>query len=230
MRRDEDDAAANVADMAPHLWVQANHDLRQPLQALFFMTRSLARIADAKVQETAAYMEAALQGLQGKLELLTELSRLETGSKVPRFHTCGLAAVCQSLLPGMTTLAAGQGVRLRTRFVEAQVVSDEQLLSLMVRSLTLNALKLANQPDVLMASRRRDTRVNVEFYFKGAAIGDAQRKGAFVQLSPKDHPSSELALGLGFIAHLGQSLDHVLECKTLPRDGVCLALSLPEAA
>jgi signal transduction histidine kinase len=234
MRRDEDhagsDASGSCEALAPQLWVQANHDLRQPLQALFFMTRSLARAGDAKVRETAAYMEAALQGLQNKLELVTELSRLEAGSKVPQLCTCALADICQSLMPKMTTLAAGHDIDLRSRLGDAKVVSDGQLLNLMVRSLMLNAIKLANRGDVLMASRKRGKRVSLEVYFKSAPIGDAQTKGAFVQLSPKDQPSSELGLGLGFIEHLGQSLDHQLERKILPNAGVRLALLLPAAA
>jgi signal transduction histidine kinase len=215
--------------IAPHLWAQANHDLRQPVQALFFMARSLARtVDDAGARETITYMDAALQGLQAKLDLLTELSRIESGTKVPELRPCALLEICQELLPSLTALAAKHGVALRSRLRTATVKSDAVLLTLLVRSMILNALKLTNHGDILMGSRRRADSVNVELYFRGA-LGDAQRKSAFVQLSQKNGPASELGLGLGFISCLARRLNHTLAFRPLMQNGVCLALALPAA-
>jgi two-component system, sensor histidine kinase len=218
--------------LVPILWAQANHDLRQPLQALFFMTRSLARtLEDAKQQETVKYMEAALRGLQTKLDLLTDLSRIDSGSKAPELRPCSLVEIFQSLLPALSAIAAAQGIRLRSSLSPAIVTSDATLLTLMIRSLILNAFKLANHSDVLVGRRRRADRVSLELYFKGPAVSEAHLRGAFVELTPqKSEPtSSELGLGLGFIAHLGRSLDHAIECSSLPHGGICIALSLPRA-
>jgi hypothetical protein len=82
-----------------------------------------------------------------------------------------------------------------------------------------------------MGSRRQAERARLEIYFRGAPVSEAHRRGAFVQvlLQNDDPTSSEVGLGLGFMAHLGRGLDHALESKTLSRDGVRLALSLPLA-
>jgi two-component system, sensor histidine kinase len=212
------------------LWAEANHDLRQPLQALVFITRSLSKsLTDAKQQESIRYMQAALTGLQTKLDLLTELSRIESGKSIPTLRPCSLAEICEGLLPEMTALAAAHDVEMRTKFTNIKVTSDASLLSLLVRSLVLNALKVCNPGSLLMAWRRRTQRVSLELYFKGAPVGESQLRGAFVQLLlQKDDPStSQVGLGLGFMAHLGRSLGHSLESSALPRDGIRLALLLP---
>ena len=233
MHLGDNGAAANArgpGELAPHLWVQANHDLRQPLQALVFMVRSLARGGDpAKVQETASYMEAALGGLQTKLDLLTELSRLECGAKVPTLRPCALAPMCQQVLPALTSIAAGHDITVRSRLFDANVLSDAQLLGLLVRSLALNAIKFASRGAVLMATRRHRQKINLDFYFGGPVIGEQQQKAAFVNVSPRDGAGVELGLGLGFIAHLARNLDHDVACKTLLEEGVCLSLAMPLA-
>ena len=216
--------------LVPLLWAEANHDLRQPLQAMVFITRSLARsLTDTKQQESLRYMQAALDGLQTKLDLLTELSRIESGKSIPTLRSCSLTEVCESLLPEMNALAAAHGVEMRTKFTPVRVTSDDALLYLLVRSLLLNALKLCNPGGLLMACRRRSQRASLELYFKGVPVSESLGRGAFVQLlQKKDDPTTaQLGLGLGFMAHLGRSLDHSLESTALPGDGVRLALSLP---
>jgi signal transduction histidine kinase len=227
-----DELTGDDGSSVPLLWTEANHDLRQPLQALVFITRSLAQtLHDPKQQEQLRYMQAALKGLQTKLDLLTDLSRIESGKSIPTLRSCSLAEVCESLLPEMSALAAAHGVRMRAKLALAPVTSDMTLLTLLVRSLLLNALKLCNPGDLLIGCRRRAERVRLEIYFRGVPVSEVHGRGAFVQLLiQKDDPTtSEVGLGLGFMAHLGRSLDHALESKSLSRDGVRLALSLPHA-
>ena len=227
-----EDIDQSSSPLVPLLWAQANHDLRQPVQALFFMTRSLARTLDeAKQQETVKYMELALQDLQTKLDMLTELSRIEIGLKVPALRPCALVEIYHSLLPAMSAIAVAHGIRLRSRVSRVMVMSDATLLATVIRSLLLNALKLANRSDVLVGCRRRADKFSLEFYFKGPPISEAHQQGAFIQLAlQKNEPTtSELGLGLGFIAHLCRTLDHAIECTALPRGAMRLALSLPPA-
>ena len=137
------------------------------------------------------------------------------------------------MLSPLRAIADTQGMRLRCTLSRSVLVtSDVTLLALLVRSLIMNALKLANRSDILIGCRRRAERVNLELYFKGAPVSEALQRGAFVQLTSEhgETASSELGLGLGFIANLGLWLDHSIDCKILPPAGVCLALSLPTAA
>jgi two-component system, sensor histidine kinase len=235
MTQGENGASGEITDpsssaLVPLLWAQANHDLRQPLQALFFMTRSLARsLEEPKHQETVTYMELALKGLQKKLDMLTELSRIETGLKIPELSPCPLAETYEALLPAMNAIAVAHGIRLRSRIARVTVLSDATLLTTVIKSLLLHALKLSNRSDVLVGSRRRADKFSLEIYFKGAPLSEAHQRGAFVQIAvQKDEPSaSELGLGLGFIAHLCRALNHAIECTPLPRGGMRLALTLP---
>jgi signal transduction histidine kinase len=226
---DPSEEQADGNELIPMLWAQADHDLRQPLHALFYMTRTLGRsLPDPKQRETIQYMELALQGLQTKLDLLMDLSRIDSGSSVPTLTACSVHTMCEALSAALADIARAHGVHLRFCVSPGEVVSDQALLSLMIRSLILNALKLANRSNVLVGSRRRLGRIRLEVYFRATPLSEGQQRGAFVQLATTP-ATSELGLGLGFLAHLGRSLDHRIECRSLPGSGVCLALSLPAA-
>jgi signal transduction histidine kinase len=232
MQRNKDPTALRTTTtpgpLVPNLWVEANHDLRQPLHALFFMTRSLARSGnDPKLKEIAKYMQAALQGLQTKIDLLTLLSRIECSSTIPLLRPCTLGQIWEDLLGLLSVVAEGQGVRLRSCVHDVCVTSDPVLLSLIVKSLVLNAVKLTTDRDVLIGSRRRALGVSLELYFRGSDVGEMQAKGAFVNVSSRDEAgSSELGLGLGFIGHLAKRLGHHLDCLMRAPGTVCLALSI----
>ncbi len=161
--------AAEVSEtLTPRLWAQANHDLRQPLQALFFMTRSLARsLQDQQQRETVQYMEAALQGLQTKLNMLTDLSRIVSGTRLPTLRPCSILEICRAMSDNISALATSRGIRLRFRVSPILVISDEALLGLLIKSLILNGLKLANRGDLLIGSRRRGNRVRLECISRG---------------------------------------------------------------
>jgi signal transduction histidine kinase len=190
------------------------------------MTRSLAcGGGDAKRHEILKYMEAALQGMQAKFDLLTLLSRIECQFGAPVLQPCGLGRIWRDLSAGLRATAEGQGVRLRSRVRDIQVTSDPALLPLLVKSLVLNAVKLTNNNDVLVASRRRADASHLELYFRGSEFGEMPHRGAFVNVSSRDEAtSSELGLGLGFVARLANHLGHYLDCTDLARGGVRIAL------
>jgi signal transduction histidine kinase len=208
------------------LWTQASHDLLQSVHALMLITRTLSGASDeAALRRAVEHMDKALYGLQGKIELLTELSRLEA----PELRLCTLAELHDRVMPEMEAVAEQQGIGLRSRSPRGVVLSDCKLLAMVLRSLIMNAIRLGHGHDVFVGWRERVGYVRLELYFKAPPIGAAQARSALIELRDRRNgrPTGALGLGLGFVAHLCRALGHGLEYTRLPASGQRIAVSLP---
>jgi two-component system, sensor histidine kinase len=223
-------ASDRTGDLTPAtLWAQASHDLRQPVQALLILTRTILFASDdVELRRAVEHMEKALDALQGKLELLTELSRLET----PELRHCSLAELHNRVMAEMEAVAEQHGIGLRSRSPRGVVWSDSKLLVMVFRSLIMNAIRLGHGGDILVGWRRRGAHVRLELYFKAPPIGALQARSALIELRHRSDgkPTGALGLGLGFVAHLCRALGHGLEYTRLPANGQRIAVSLPLTA
>jgi signal transduction histidine kinase len=211
------------------LWAQASHDLQQSVQALMLITRTLLGASDeAALRRAVDHMDKALYGLQGKIELLTELSRLEA----PEPHLCALAELHDRVMAEMEAVAEQHGIGLRSCSPRGVVRSDGKVLAMVLRSLIINAIRLVHGDDILVGWRQRGGHVRLELYFKSPPIGAAQARSALIELHNRrdGKPTGALGLGLGFVAHLCHALGHGLEYTRLPETGQRIAVSLALAA
>ncbi len=79
----ERDAAREEAERAnlakSKFLAAASHDLRQPLQALFFLSAALARhVGDHNGRDLLSRLDQGLDTMKGLLDGLLEVSRLDT--------------------------------------------------------------------------------------------------------------------------------------------------------
>jgi two-component system CheB/CheR fusion protein len=198
------------------------------VQALLLLTRTLTGASDeAALRRTVEHMDQALHGLQGKLELITELSRLEA----PELYPCSLEALHDRVMRDMEALAEQHGIGLRSRTPRGRVRSEAKLLAMVFKSLIMNAIRLGHGGDMLVGWRHRGGHVRLELYFKAPPISAAQAQSALIELRDRSgRPTGELGLGLGFVAHLCSLLGHGLEHTPLPGGGQRLTVTLPLAA
>jgi signal transduction histidine kinase len=219
------------AASAALLWAQASHDLRQPVQALLFLTHTILSdtLDRGMLRRTVERMDDALYGLQGKLELLNELSQLEADRKRPDPRPCSLADLHDGVMRQMEAVAEQQGIGLRSRCPQGVVRSDAKLLSLLFKSLIMNAIRLGRGDDILVGWRRRGESVRLEVYFKAPPISATQAQTALIELrhQTKEKTGSMFGLGLGFFGHLSRALDVNLEHKSLSASGQRFSLMLP---
>jgi signal transduction histidine kinase len=214
------------------LWVQAAHDLRQPVQAALLVTRMLeAESVRADQKRAAGHVAAALESLSEMLEVLALMSRIEAGLQVVPLRICQLSDVLEPTTREMTELAEERGISLKFRRVQGLVRSHPKLLVLATRSILLNAIKFGNGDRILACCRRRDSQLRLEVQYKGASPDGGDERNAFVQLSPLANRSiaGELGLGLSMLEHLCRRLGHSLHHAKLPRNGQLLAIELPLA-
>jgi two-component system, sensor histidine kinase len=223
----------NVASAAL-LWAQASHDLRQPVQALLFLTHTILSdtLDRGTLRRTVERMDDALYGLQRKLELLNELSQLEANRKRPELRPCSLADLHDGVMRQMEAVAEGHGIGLRSRSPRGVVRGDAKLLSVLFKSLIMNAIRLGRDDDILVGWRRRGGSARLEVYFKAPPISATQAQTALIELrhQTKEKTESVFGLGLGFIEHLSRAMDVGLEHKPLSASGQRFSLMLPLVA
>jgi signal transduction histidine kinase len=218
-----------------HLWAQAAHDLRQPVQA----ARLLAGLLDeasggsADLQRAARGIGSALQSLQEILEALTLIARTEAGLLVVELSPCRPAAAIEPALRGLAAVAAGRGIRLRSGKLEGEARSHPKLLATIARSLIVNAIRFGDRGEVAVACRRGRGRLTLDIRFAGPPLGQNVEAHAFVQLAPAGDRDAarelggELGMGLALLRRLCRALGHELH-YTAPAPGrQRLALTMP---
>lgn len=214
------------------LWVQAVHELRQPVQSLLFLTQVIMDAKDEKQRrQTGRFMEAALLALQAMLDALGELCREESEAE-PNIQDCDVANLIARLSEEFEALLMEHGMRLRTWAAPVTVRTNVKLLETIVRGLLLNAVMFGSGTEVLLACRRQRSARRIEVYFRDQPISVAQRKALFGELRGQRGglSTSEAIPGLGLVAHLCRRLGGRLELTALANAGHRLALVLPTAA
>jgi signal transduction histidine kinase len=216
---------------AAPLWAQASHDLRQPVQALLLLARTLPNTPPGELGAVARHLESAVQGLQGMLETLADLARLEAGLVDAGLAPCPLLDATARALEETRWACEEQGVSVRSALGPWMVRSSAKRLPVLIANLVLNTVKDARGSDILIASRRRGSRLDLELYHRGPGAPAAEARGAFIELR-RGSGQTELALGPAAVAHLSRALGHTFAARSLPGGGqrVVLSMALAEPA
>jgi two-component system, sensor histidine kinase len=209
----------------PPLWVQASHDLRQPVQAVLLLARTLPSTPPAELAAVARHLESAVQGLQRMLETLADLARLEAGLVDAGIAPCPLLEAAARALEEAGWACEERGVSVRRALGPWIVRSNAKRLSGLIASLVLNAIRNARGSEIVMASRRRGSRLDLEVYYRGPAGATCEARGAFIELR-RGSGESELALGPAAAAHLARALGHSLAVQPLSGGGQRYVLSM----
>jgi K+-sensing histidine kinase KdpD len=210
---------------ATPLWVQASHDLRQPVQALLLLARALPNTPPAELAALGRHLELAVQGLQGMLETLADLARLEAGLVDAGIAPCPLLEAVAAAIEETHSVCEEQGVSVRRALGPWLVRSSSKRLPALIASMVLNAAKQARGSEILMASRRRGSRLDLELYYRGQGAPVAAARGAFIELR-RTSGETELALGPAAIAHVGRALGHAFASQPLSGGGNRFVLSM----
>lgn len=134
----------------------ASHDLRQPVHALGLLAaQAEAELQGRRAASTAGQLQSMAQALDGLIEALLDVSRLDSGAVVPHARALPLAALFDRLAPEFAVLADARGLQWRLWPTSLWVHSDEMQLERMLRNLLSNALNYTVQGGVLLAARDR---------------------------------------------------------------------------
>lgn len=153
----------------------ANHDLRQPLQAMSLLLGALSYSGlDDDGREVAADMANALQVMEGLLNALLDISKLDAGILVPNVRDFHLVPFLHRMHNQFRAQAREQGVQVRVFPANALVSTDPDLLARIVQNFVSNAMRHTHRGEVLLGCRRATGGVRIEVWDRGHGIAKDQ--------------------------------------------------------
>lgn len=242
--------AANLAKS--RLFAAANHDLRQPLQALGLFVEALrARVqakeappgpADRPAPAPLPSLRPLVDRIGDSVEALDDLftglmdvSRIDAGGIEARPRDFAMGEVLRRLHLHFEPVAFDKGLAFSMRGLDQVVHADALLVERILRNLVANALRCTRDGGVLVSARRRGAQVLVQVWDTGIGIAPADQSRVFdefVQLGgqPRDaaaEPRRGLGLGLAIVRRLAGLLGTEVILRSVPGRGSVFGFLLP---
>lgn len=212
----------------------ASHDLRQPVHALGLLAaQAEAELTGRRAAQTAAQMQGMARALDGLVEALLDVSRLDSGVVVAQPRVLALQTLFDRLAPEFAVLADDRGLQWRLRPTPLWVHSDEVQLERMLRNLLSNALTHTAKGGVLLAARRHAGQVRIGVWDTGPGIAPEHQARIFEEFVQLQNPGRDRrkghGLGLAIVARLSRLLRHPVDLRSQPGRGSCFSVLLPAA-
>lgn len=225
--------AANAAK--GHFLAAASHDLRQPVAAVGLLSGLLRdRLDGSPMHDMTLRLCDAVQSMEGLLNGLLDLSRLEAGAIKPHVQPVDLQAMLTRIQSHEQEAAGQKGLRLRVHAPQAFAASDPVLLEQMVRNLVGNALRYTRTGGVLVSVRKRQDHWMIQVWDTGAGIAPQDQQRIFedfVQLdNPERNRAKGLGLGLAIVQRAARLLNVDVGLRSRVGKGSCFSVIVPAAS
>lgn len=237
--KEDAERAKEEADMANRAKSQflasASHDLRQPVQSLFFFHEVLAnKLKDHSSRSVLETMQKALDALKSLLDGLLDISRLHAGTIEVEKTTFPVAMLLDRLEAEYLPRAQAMGVVLRTVGSTSWVCSDLAQLERVLRNLVDNALKYTPAGGaVVVGCRHTAGSLAIQVVDTGPGIPPEAYNAIFqefVQLgNPERDRTKGLGLGLAIVRHLAHLLGHEVSVRSRLGHGTSFTVTVPLA-
>lgn len=239
-RRSEARAAQHAAEEAnlrkSRFLAAASHDLRQPAQSLTLFAGVLrVKAAGTNLEGVVAPLEEAIQGLNGMLTGLLDLSRLDAGVVRPKPMPVDVNEMLERLEAAYTLLAAEKGLRFRLRSQPGvRVVTDPELLERILRNLLDNAFKYTESGFVTLRCARRGANLVFRVTDSGHGIPSEHQDKIFEEFfqvgNDERDRSKGLGIGLSVVQRLVQMIGGCIKVHSRHGRGSQFTVILPTAA
>ncbi len=227
---------AERADAAKSKFLAAaSHDLRQPVQSLFFFAYALGeKLKGHSAATMVASMSESLDALRLLLDSLLDVSRLDAGVVQPNVTEFAVGPLLERLGTEYRPRAEERGLRFRVAATRAWTRSDPVLLERLLRNLVENAVRYTNSGGVLIGCRQRGDQLRLEVWDTGAGIPAERSEDVFEEFFQLGNPERDrqqgLGLGLAIVRRLARLLAHTVELRSRPGRGTVFSVGLPRVS
>jgi PAS domain S-box-containing protein len=213
----------------------ASHDLRQPVQAIFFFTSVLAhKLRDHATKPVLDDLQGSLESLNILLDSLLDVSKLDAGLVTPKETDFSVAAVLDRVIADFAPVARDKGLELRTVPSTAIIRSDPALLARIVQNLVSNAIRYTTSGRVLVGCRRIQGKACIQVWDTGIGIPVERMRDIFEEFTQLGNPERDrnqgLGLGLAIVERLARLLSHPIQVRSKPGQGSMFSIEIPMAS
>lgn len=205
-------AVAAASERRAKFFAGANHDLRQPLQAMGIYLQILQMQSTPETKDVIAQLGATAQNISTLVEQLLEVSRIETGHLDVKMENVSVAELFAELAAEFAPVAASKGFFFLTRPLPLTVRTDPLFVKRILTNLITNAIRYSRKPGskiVLAARRLRNGRITIGVYDQGPGISEEDRHRifeAFYRGEAGKHSETGYGLGLSIVSGLAKRL------------------------
>lgn len=226
-------ATAAASERRARFFAGANHDLRQPLQAMGIYLQILQAKARPEDRETIEQLTKTARNISELVEQILEVSRIETGNVDMRIEKVSVPALFDGLAQEFAPVAAAKGFIFQVRPLDAFISTDEKLFSRILRNLISNAIRYSSKPasKIILAAKRRQGKLVIGVYDQGAGIKPEDRErifDAFFRGGSSEGAEEGFGLGLSIVRALASRLSIPVDVKSRWGKGSIFLLSFEE--
>jgi signal transduction histidine kinase len=215
--------AAEAAVLARSRFLAAaSHDLRQPMHALTLLVEALKEKLRGPAGEPlrlAEHIEASAHAMEGLLNALLDISKLDAGVVVARPECFVVGTVFERLAKQYAPLAEEKGLELRVHASTVAVYTDPVLLERILSNLLANAIRYTDRGRVVLGLRRvQKDWARFEVHDSGRGIPESFRERIFEEYFQLENPErgrdKGLGLGLAIVRRLARLLGSPVEVRS----------------
>ncbi|MFC3716047.1 NahK/ErcS family hybrid sensor histidine kinase/response regulator [Luteimonas soli] len=212
-----------------------SHDVLQPLNAARLFTSALREANEpAEQRHLAERVDTSLRAAEELLDGLLDVSRLDAGALQPEFSEFDAGDLLRQLAAQYAPMAAARGIDLRLHLRPLPVRSDRRLLRRVLQNFLANALRYTREGRIVLATRTRGERVELQVWDTGPGIPDHHLGQIFQEFMRYEQPTNwgeqGLGLGLSICQRISHILDQPLHVRSTPGRGSMFSILVPRAS
>ena len=209
-----------------------SHDLLQPLNAArLFVAALLDHRMSTRNRRLATSVSSALEGVNGLLNALLEMSKLDAGIIKADIRPFDINGLLWELVDEYAGVARARGLEFRFVPCTGTLRSDQQLLSRIIRNFLSNAVRYTSTGRVLLGCRRLEGILRIGVWDTGPGIPDDKLDAIFLEFQQVSRPPSDrergLGLGLAIVSKMAGILEHAVHVRSTVGRGSMFAVDVP---
>lgn len=227
------EALGSMETMKTEFFSNVSHEMKAPLAVLSSSLELLdsGRLPPEEAQEQLQTARAAVRRMNGLIENLLKLNRLENQTIVPKTDSYELCAQLCDCTLAYEMLWEKKHIDFEAQLEdEAWVKADEELLRIVWNNLLSNAVKFT--PDggsILLQQRAGGGRITVSVSDTGCGMTEETCARIFEKFYQGDtsHAAEGNGLGLSLVQRILQLSDGEITVRSSPGAGSVFTVSLP---
>lgn len=211
----------------------ASHDLRQPVQALLFLSDIFRRSTDTVRRETIAQQIVRTgESIDTMFRHLVDFAQIDAGTMKANLQPVRLGRLLQATVTGFAEKCATKGLQFRLDLqADGAVMADPVLLERVLRNFLDNAWKYSLRGEIVLSVRPQADQLDVMVQDQGVGMDEedlAQVWSAFQRGRSAALAEAEgIGLGLAICRHMADLMQVPLDLQSRPGEGTRVALKLP---
>ncbi|QOF77535.1 hybrid sensor histidine kinase/response regulator [Variovorax sp. 38R] len=215
-------------------FASANHDLRQPLNAMALLAQTLHTVStQPQVQQLSEQLVACADGMTDVVDDLLDITRADSGSISPQWSLFAIDELLRDCCRPHQAVAAAKGLKFEMAIDAATVRSDRALLTRVLTNLLANAIRYTRKGTVRIGGAVDNGRLRLTIEDTGIGITPEHLPHIFDEFYQIDNPARDRRLGYGLglatVKRLSELLDLGVTVRSQPGQGSVFEVQVPLA-